>query len=237
MTATPDTMRRGSRPLLLLIAFVVLAGLGWFSGLRDYLSFAYIHDTGDALRAGVAAQPVLAGLGYLGVYILAVVLCLPAIALVTLAGGFLFGFWAGFALALAASVGGATLVFLGTRGIFSGFFRQRAAPLYDLVAGRMDGTNAFSVMLFMRLMPGVPFAAANILPALFGVSLRLFIMATFCGMVPMAAILAWLGRSLGEANSLLDLLSPQILGAFAALALIALGPALIKNCPGTSRKT
>ena len=69
----------------------------------------------------------------------------------------------------------------------------------------------------------------NIVPALFNVSLRVFLLTTFFGIIPGSAVYVYFGQQLGEINALSDLARPELLAAFALLGVFALIPTLYKQ--------
>src|SRR5439155_724814 len=78
----------------------------------------------------------VAAVGFAVIYIVAVALSVPGGAVLTIAGGFLFGKWIDTALVLVAATIGATLLFLAARTALAPLLRARAAPwLVRLEAG------------------------------------------------------------------------------------------------------
>src|SRR5688500_7348579 len=138
-------------------------------------------------------------------------------ALLTLVAGFLFGLRWGVALVMIGATAGATLLFLIARSSFGGLFREKAGMFYDKVAGQIE-QGSISYMLFMRLIPGLPFSVANIIPALFNVPLSVFVATTAVGLIPVTVILVNLGQALGRIGSMADLFSPQVIMALSLLA-------------------
>src|SRR5262249_53984740 len=57
-------------------------------------------------------------------------------------------------------------------------------------------SNALSYLLFLRLVPAFPFWFVNIAPALLGVPLRTYVVATFFGIIPATFAFAAAGASL-----------------------------------------
>ena len=55
-----------------------------------------------------------------------------------------------------------------------------------------------SYLLLIRLIPIIPFAVANIAPALFDVSLKRFFVTTYLGIIPGGFVFTWLGVGLSE---------------------------------------
>lgn len=212
--------RRGWIILGLLAAAILAAHL---SGLSDWLDLDAVKARRMELLAVVEGHPVPAALGFVALYALVVSLSLPVAVLATLLGGFLFGPLLGTVLAVAGATAGASVVFLIARSAVGEGLRRRAGPLYERVAAGMRA-NALEYLLFLRLVPLFPFFLVNIVPALFEVRLRTFVVATAIGIVPGTFVYANLGRELGTISSLSDLVSPMVLLAFLLLGLVALVP-------------
>ena len=228
--AVPD---RAARPRLLrwLPLLVLVAGLVAIlaSGLHRYASFEALRDHRAWLLDQVARNFAASALIFAAIYALAVALSVPGGAVLTIAGGFLFGKWIGTGLVLAAATLGATLLFVAARTAFADLLRARAAPwLVRLEAGfRAD---AFNYLLVLRLVPLFPFFVVNLVPAFLGVSLRVFVLATLIGIVPGTFVFATVGSGLGSifdaggSFSPAGILTPEIVGALVGLAVLALIP-------------
>jgi uncharacterized membrane protein YdjX (TVP38/TMEM64 family) len=220
------------------VAILGCLALGYAFGLQDYLSLNALADHRDQLQGFVAANFLLAAAAYLGVYALAVAVAFPAASVLTVFGGFLFGWLAGGALTAVAATTGATLLFLAARSTLGPTLRDRAG---GSLARFADGfrKDAFSYLLILRLAPIFPFFLVNIAPAFFGVSTRTFVMATLIGILPGTFAYSYLGSGLdsvlvaaseaGTTLSLGDLVTPQITLAFAALAAVAAIPLIVKR--------
>ncbi len=210
---------------------VILAGLmaaAFASGLHHYISLDALQNNKEALLMNVSAKPVLSALAFIGIYIVFVVLSLPAATLLTLAGGFLFGPWIGtFYVVLAATIG-ATIVFMVARTSLGQTLREKAGGLYKRIEANMKD-NAAGYMLFMRLVPLFPFFLVNIVPALFNVKLRTYIWTTFFGIMPGSFVYVNLGGQLADIENLKDMVSAETLLAFGLLGLFALIPTLYKQ--------
>jgi uncharacterized membrane protein YdjX (TVP38/TMEM64 family) len=89
--------------------------------------------------------------------------------------------------------------------------------------------NAFSYLLFLRLVPLFPFFLVNLAPAVTGIKLRTFVLATLVGIVPATFVFVNLGQALGRIDSTKELVSPQVLGALALLGVVALLPVFWKK--------
>jgi uncharacterized membrane protein YdjX (TVP38/TMEM64 family) len=217
---------------LLPLAALPLAVAVVFAFDRDrYLTFAALRENRAALTSFVAANGVLASVAYVLIYATAVALSLPGGAVLTMAGGFLFGTVLGSVLVVLAATVGATLLFLIAKTALGDPLRARAGPfLKKMEAGFQE--NALSYLLVLRLIPLFPFFIVNLVPAFLGVSLRTYVLATFVGIMPGSLVYASVGAGLGsvfdrsEAFAPSSILTPQIAVALVGLAVLALLPVL-----------
>ncbi|GAA0586593.1 TVP38/TMEM64 family protein [Caenispirillum bisanense] len=227
---SPRRRRRARRRRLLLAAVAVaVVGALWLGGAADLLSFETLREHRDALQQWVAARRGLAAALFVLAYAAAVAASLPGAVWLTLAGGFLFGTVAGAALAVAGATAGAVVVFLLAGSLLREPWRRRAGPA---LACMEDGfrRDAFSYLLVLRLVPLFPFWLVNLVPALLGVPLRPYVLATVLGIIPGAVVYAGVGNGLDAVFAAggrpdLSLLSrPEILLPLLGLALLALVP-------------
>jgi len=220
-------MAQKIKKLLPLGIFAVLVAGIYISGVLDYVSLEAIKEQRVYLAELVEQNPIASGAAFMGLYIATVALSLPIASLLTLLGGFLFGLVAGTLMIVISATIGASIIFMIAKSAVGESLREKAGPFYNKVADNMND-NAIQYMLFTRLVPVVPFFVANILPALFNIKLRDFALTTFFGIIPGTAVYTNIGQSLTTINSLGDLVSPQILGAFTLLGVFALIPTFIK---------
>lgn len=179
---------------MLLAALLALA---WASGAARLLSFEALAEHRAALVAWVAARPALAAGAYMLAYVVVVALSLPGGAVMTLAGGFLFGALLGTGLAVVGATLGACALFLAARTALAPFVADRAAGLLDRVRPGLE-RDGFFYLLTLRLIPAVPFWLANLAPALVGMPFAPYAAATAIGIIPATAVFAGIGAGLGE---------------------------------------
>ena len=233
------------------LACLALAAAGVLaSGLHRYLSIQTIEEHRETLQASVDAHREKAILAYALVYVGAVALSIPGAVFLTILGGFLFGWLLGGVVAVLSATAGAVLIFLIARTSLGDLLLARAGPrLQGFAAGfRQD---AFSYLLFLRVLPVMPFWLTNLASALFGVRLRTFALATLIGIVPATFTFATAGAGLdsiiaaqrqaeirceaqGGANCRADfhwgtLITPKVIAAFAALGALSLLPVLLRR--------
>jgi uncharacterized membrane protein YdjX (TVP38/TMEM64 family) len=223
----------------LVPAAVLLLGLALFLllGLERYFSFEMLSRHHATLTSWVAERAALAALLYVLAYALVVAFSLPVAVLVTRVGGFLLGVWVGAVLSVIGATVGSVAVFLAARTAFYDLFHARAgAALARLEEGfRRD---SFSYLLFLRLVPVFPFWLVNIVPALLGMTLASYTLATVIGIIPGAIVYSSVGAGLGmvidrgEAPNLGIIFEWRILLPLLGLAVLALAPVLYSRLRG-----
>jgi uncharacterized membrane protein YdjX (TVP38/TMEM64 family) len=209
----------------------------YLTGAYRYLSLATLRARHQELQDFVAAQPVAAPLLYIAVYAAAAALSLPGAVFLTLAGGLLFGTLAGSLYAVIGATLGAVTIFLIARTALGSSLRERVGPrLQRMEAGFRE--NAWSYLLVLRLIPLFPFWLVNLVPAILGVPLRTFALATLVGIVPGCLVYASVGDGLGavlERGQEPDLgliLEPRVLLPLLGLAALAMLPILYQHLRG-----
>ena len=225
------------RKILPLLALAAVAGVILWFDLDRYLTFSALKEHRHALIAFVDEQMALAVLTYIVVYALATAVSLPGGAILSVAGGFLFGAWLGTLWIVMAATIGATAIFLIARTALGGPLRRRAGPALRRMEDGFS-KNAFSYLLTLRLIPLFPFFLVNLVPAFLGVTLRTYVIATAVGVIPGAFVFASSGVGLGsvfdssESFSASSVLTPEILVALTGLGLLSLLPVVYKRVRG-----
>jgi uncharacterized membrane protein YdjX (TVP38/TMEM64 family) len=239
---------------LAVIAFVSIAvvALGW----NRQVSFEAVARHHDALRAFIAVHEISAVAAYIALYIVAVALSVPVGFYLTVSGGILFGAVLGGVAAVVGATVGAICIFLIAKSAFGEHLARRAGPLAEKLAKGFRA-DAFSYLLFLRLVPIFPFWLINLAAALLGVRLTTFAAATALGIIPATFVFAFVGAGLdsvidaqqaayrsclaaGGADCRLEFhmkaaVTPELLAAFAALGVLALVPVLVKRLRARAR--
>lgn len=184
-------LRRGVLLAVLLAAIAV--GLVWLP-LRDWLAIGIDW---------VELHPTLAWPAFIGVYVAATVLALPA-SILTLASGFVFGLPLGVVLTSAGSTLGACAAFIVGRYLARDWVAHRIAShrrfeALDL-ATRHEG---FTIVFLSRLSPLFPFNLLNYGLALTSVRFRDYALASWIGMLPVTLLYVYIGAAAGDLRALL----------------------------------
>ena len=203
---------------ILLAAVLVAVALFFILGIDEYFSLEYLARQRTALNDTLQAQPLLSAAGFFLLYIAVTALSLPGAAVMTLAGGALFGFIKGVALVSLASTIGATLAFLLSRLLFRDWLQERFG---DYLASINRGMEKDGVLyLFtLRLVPLFPFFVINLLMGLTPIKARQFFVVSMLGMLPATAVYVNAGTQLASIDSIQDLLSPVLVLSFVLLGL------------------
>ena len=224
-------MRRASWPVgkIVLVALFALAiGAFFYFDLNQYFSLEVLKANRDRLLAYTAANAVESVLVFIALYCLQTAFSLPGAWAFTLTAGFLFGSVLGTLYANIAATAGATLAFLSARYLLHDWverkFGNRLGPLQEGFA-----KNAFSYLITLRLIPIFPFFLINLVAGVTRIRLGTYVLATAVGIIPGTFVYANAGRQLGTINSLGEIVSVRVLGAFFLLALLAVVPVLYKK--------
>ena len=220
-----------------LAAIVALLAAFFAFGLDRYLTFETLRENRAALHDLVVAHPFAAGFAFAASYVVVVAISLPGAAVMTTAGGALFGLWLGASLSIVGATIGATILFVAARGALAGTLRARAGAFVRRMEEGFN-RNAFSYLLFLRLVPVFPFWAVNLVAAILGMELRAFVAATAIGIVPGALAFAAIGSGLdiiaGQSGAAEGSM-PESIALRASLALLALVPIAVRWWRGRQR--
>jgi uncharacterized membrane protein YdjX (TVP38/TMEM64 family) len=242
--------RRLVRQLWPLVMVLLLGGAAYLMFGSGTISLPALVYHRAAIDSFVSGHRLLAVLAYVIIYVAVVALSLPGATFLTVAGGFLFGLVTGASAAVIGATFGATVIFLLARSALGEPLLRRAGPrAAKLAKGFRE--DAFSYLLFLRLVPAFPFFLVNLVPAFAGVRLAPFAAATALGIIPGAFVYAFAGTSLDSVISAQqgayeacttagrndcqfvfdtkDILTPQLIGALVALGALALVPTVVKR--------
>lgn len=209
-----------------VIAVIIGLLLLRYSGIGDTFTLAKLKTHSDYLENYVAQHYLKSILLYIFSYSFVVACLLPFAALFTLAGGFLFGALAGtFYTNIGATVG-ATGAFLMVRYVIGEYIQKRYQQRLANVNAALH-RNEISFLLFIHIIPIIPFPIINILIGLTKVSTWRFMWTTAVGILPVSLIYSFAGEQLATIDAFRDVLSPNVVLAFVLLASFALLPAII----------
>jgi pyruvate/2-oxoglutarate dehydrogenase complex dihydrolipoamide dehydrogenase (E3) component/uncharacterized membrane protein YdjX (TVP38/TMEM64 family) len=214
-----------SKSLLLRILILTLFAGGilafFLFDLGQYLNLEELRQRRDQLRSFTEANLGLMIAAYMLIYIVMAALSVPGAAVMTLAGGALFGVLIGTIAVSFASTIGATLVFLAARFLFRDSIQARFGKRLKPVNEGVEHDGAF-YLLALRLVPIFPFWLINLLMALTPIRTWTYYWVSQLGMLPATIVYVNAGTQLARIDSMGDILSAQLIGAFVLLGLLPL---------------
>jgi uncharacterized membrane protein YdjX (TVP38/TMEM64 family) len=197
--------------IVLIVLFKVL-GLGQFLTL-DYLKssqekFAILYNNNQIAVISV----------YMLIYIAVTALSLPGAAVMTLAGGAMFGFWVGFIVVSFASTIGATLACFVARFLLRDWVQNKFGDKLTAINEGIAKEGAF-YLFSLRLVPIFPFFIINLVLGLTNMNLLTFYWVSQVGMLPGTMVYVNAGKELAKIDSLSGILSPGLILSFVILGI------------------
>ncbi len=206
------------KKLLLIAAFVALVVLFFVFDLGRFLSLDYIKQRQSDFAALYAEKPALVIGAFFAVYVAVTALSLPGAAIMTLAGGAIFGVLAGTLIVSFASSIGATLAFLVSRYVLRDSIQSRFASKLAEINKGIDKDGAF-YLFTLRLVPLIPFFVINLVMGLTRIKTGVFYLASQIGMLAGTVVYVNAGTQLSRIDSLRGILSPGLIGSFVLLGI------------------
>lgn len=225
----------------LLPVGLIAAALALFFALGgpQYVSLESLRENREALSALVSDNFLLVFFGFIALYAILVGISFPGASFLSIFGGFLFGTLLGGSAIVIGATLGATAIFLAARYALGDMLTRKAGPYMKKFEAGLK-KNELSYLFILRLIPAFPFFIVNIVPALFDVKLRNYVLTTFFGIIPGSFVYASVGAGVGavfDAGGDVQLsglmLQPKILGPILGLIALSLLPVIYKKFKGS----
>jgi uncharacterized membrane protein YdjX (TVP38/TMEM64 family) len=212
--------RRVVRALLLALVVALIACFFIFH-LNRYFDFQFIKAQREAFRAYYSDHPAASILVYVLIYISATALSLPGAAVLTLAGGALFGLLTGTIVVSFCSTIGATLAFLVARFLLRDSIQNKFGERLETINRGIEKEGMF-YLFTMRLIPAIPFFVINLVMGLTPIRTVQFFLVSQLGMLPGTIVYVNAGTQLAELDSPTEILSPRLILSFVLLGIFPL---------------
>jgi pyruvate/2-oxoglutarate dehydrogenase complex dihydrolipoamide dehydrogenase (E3) component/uncharacterized membrane protein YdjX (TVP38/TMEM64 family) len=209
------------KKLLLIAALLVLIGAFFVFDLGRFLSLTYLKSRQLEFAALYAERPLLVIGAYFVIYVAVTALSLPGAAIMTLAGGAVFGLWIGTLVVSFASTLGATLAFLAARYLLRDSVQSRFGARVAEIDKGIAKDGAF-YLFTLRLVPLVPFFVINLVMGLTAMRVAVFSGVSQLGMLAGTLVFVNAGTQLAKIDSLRGILSPALIGSFVLLGVFPL---------------
>ena len=212
-------MSKGKLAVIAVIAAFVVAFL-WFD-LARFLDLEFLKSRQADIDVYYRDHPVTMLAGYFVAYVAITGLSLPGAAIMTLAGGAVFGLLWGTVLVSFASTIGATVAFIVSRYILRDGIQRRYGDRLHAINEGIARDGAF-YLFTLRLVPAFPFFVINLVMGLTPMRILTFALVSQLGMLPGTIVFVNAGTQLARIESLQGILSPALIGSFVLLGVFPL---------------
>ena len=193
--------------------------------LQQYLTLQFLQESRELIRQQYESHPFQMLIAFFFIYLLTTALSLPGAAVLTLAGGAVFGLMIGTLVVSFASSIGATLAMLVARFLLHDWVQRRFAGQLKAINEGIVKEGGF-YLFTLRLVPVVPFFVINLVMGLMPIRWWTFYWVSQIGMLSGTLVYVNAGSELGQIESAEDILSPMLIGSF---VLIGTFPLLMKR--------
>ena len=184
--------------------------------LGRYLELEQLRQWSASLKAAQLEKPLLIIGAFFLIYVLVTATSLPGAAVLTLAGGAIFGLFTGTILVSFASTLGAVLAFLSSRHVLRDFVEARFGERLKPINAGLERDGAF-YLFTLRMVPLFPFFVVNLVMGLTRIKTPTFYWVSQIGMLPATIVFVNAGTQISQIESTAGLLSPMLIGSFVLL--------------------
>lgn len=224
-------MKKKWLPIAVIIVAMMVV---YFLEFDRFFSFEMLKQKREIILNYTQSHPILSPVLFMLIYALVVALSLPAGAIFSIIGGFLFPVPFGMIYVLFGATAGAVGIFLAAKTAFGGLLKKRASRFLQKMEKGFQ-QNAWSYLLFLRLAFIFPFWLVNLSPAFFAIPLWTFTWTTFVGIIPGSFVYTQAGSGLGEifdagqSFTFDTVFNTKMKIAIVCIALISLVPIIVKK--------
>ena len=206
-----------------LIAIVLILLL--FFDLHNFLTLENLKSSKDKLKAYYQENTLIVLGTYFVIYLTSVAFSIPSAAVLTLAGGALFGLAAGTLVVSFASTIGATMAMLISRLLLRDWVQNRFSEQMGTINSGILKEGVF-YLFTLRLLPAVPFFVTNLVMGLTSIRTHTFFWVSQLGMLPATLVYVNAGSELGKVQTIDEILSSSLIISFLFLGIF---PLLVKK--------
>jgi len=185
--------------------------------ISDLASYEFIRENKDLILKYKENNIYFLTIIFFIIIVLLNLLLTPML-LPTLVIGFIFGKWLGTLMLVFGNTLGGLLLYLLAKTFFSELIEKKFATRFSKFIEFFNRNETIYFMCFRFIGGGgTPFPIQNIVPVIFNMSIKNYIVATFFGIIPTTFVTVALGSGIeniidqnAELNFLLVFLSPEI---------------------------
>jgi uncharacterized membrane protein YdjX (TVP38/TMEM64 family) len=222
---------KAKQRIAIVAGVILLIALFKIFELDRFLSLSYLKSSQQSFAELYAGHRVIVTGIYMLIYVTVTALSLPGAAVLTLAGGALFGLLVGTLIISFASTIGATLACFFSRFLLRDWVQKKFGDKLKTINRGIEKEGAF-YLFTMRLIPAFPFFVINLVMGLTRMRLRTFYWVSQVGMLAGTIVYVNAGKELAKIDSLSSILSPGLIISFVILGLF---PITVKRIMGWYR--
>ena len=220
-------MKANHKRIIVALCIASLIIMIRFSGLHELLTFDMLRQCRNQLLSITVQHYILTVGIFITIYIVVVALSIPGAVILSLAAGFLFGFWGIIYVNIGATIG-AILAFLAARYLIGDWLQKRYVEKFASF-NKEIAENGYNYLLMLRLIPVFPFFLVNIFAGITRIPLVTYAWTTMVGIAPASFVFIYAGCQLGNIDKPGAILSWQVLLVFVFFGLLALIPVFLKK--------
>jgi len=203
-------------------AYLVVLLMGFYFlfsnfNISDLASYEFIRENKDLILKYKENNIYFLTIVFFIIIVLLNLLLTPML-LPTLVIGFIFGKWLGTLMLVFGNTLGGLLLYLLAKTFFSDLIEKKFATRFSKFIEFFNRNETIYFMCFRFIGGGgTPFPIQNVVPVIFNMSIKNYIVATFFGIIPTTFVTVALGSGIeniidqnAELNFLLVFLSPEI---------------------------
>ena len=203
-------------------AYLVVLLMGFYFlfsnfNISDLASYEFIRENKDLILKYKENNIYFLTIVFFIIIVLLNLLLTPML-LPTLVIGFIFGKWLGTLMLVFGNTLGGLLLYLLAKTFFSDLIEKKFSTRFSKFIEFFNRNETIYFMCFRFIGGGgTPFPIQNVVPVIFNMSIKNYIVATFFGIIPTTFVTVALGSGIeniidqnAELNFLLVFLSPEI---------------------------
>ncbi len=178
---------------LLPLGIIATALTAFFAlGGPEYVNIDTLKQNQAFLKGLVADNFILVFLGFIAIYALLVGISFPGAGFLSIFGGFMFTTLPATAAIVIGATLGACIIYMAVKMALGESMAEKMGPyMAKFESGLKE--NELSYLFILRLVPIFPFFVVNVVPALFNVKFRNYVVSTFFGIIPGSLVYASIG--------------------------------------------
>lgn len=207
------------KKLVILGLLMAIITLFFAFDLGQYFTLDYIKSQQSELHDYYQQNTIKTIVGFFIIYVVVTGASLPGAAIMTLAGGAIFGLLTGVIIISFASSIGATLAFLVSRFVLRDSIEKKFGDNLKTINTGIQKDGAF-YLFALRLVPAFPFFVINLVMGLTHLKTRTFYWVSQLGMLAGTIVYVNAGTQLAQIETLSGILSLPLILSFVLLAIL-----------------